>query len=88
LIEKMKGKIPDPDLFRLFENSYPDTLDMVTKWRGFAKQLDSISRNETTTEEELTYVIASDVWILPPHRFGGANLMDDAIVPSLLAMPL
>jgi hypothetical protein len=54
---------------------------MVIKWRGFAKQLDSVSRNETTTDEELTYMIASDVWILPPHRFGGANLMDDAIVP-------
>jgi meiotically up-regulated gene 157 (Mug157) protein len=88
LIEKMKGKIKDPDLFRLFENRYPNTLDTMIKWRGFAEKLDSIPGNETTTDEELTYVIASDVWTLPPHRFGGAKLMDGANVLSLLAMPL
>jgi meiotically up-regulated gene 157 (Mug157) protein len=88
LIEKMKGKIKDLDLFRLFENRYPNTLDTMIKWRDFAKQLDSIPGNETTTDDELTRVIASDVWTLPPHRFGGANLMDDTNVPSLLAIPL
>jgi meiotically up-regulated gene 157 (Mug157) protein len=88
LIEKMKGKIKDPDLFRLFENRYPNTLDTMIKWRGFAEKLDSIPGNETTTDEELTYVIASDVWTLPSPRFGGANLMDGANVPSFLAMPL
>jgi hypothetical protein len=62
LIEKMKGKIKDPDLFRLFENSYPNTLDTMIKWRGYAKKLDSITGNETTTDEELTYVITGDVW--------------------------
>lgn len=65
LIEKMKGKIKDPDLFRLFENSYPNTLDTMIKWRGYAKTLDAVSGNETTTDEELTYVITGDVWIRP-----------------------
>jgi len=61
LIEKMKRKIKDPDLFRLFENSYPNTLDTMIKWKGYAKKLDAISGNETTTDEELTYVITGDV---------------------------
>jgi hypothetical protein len=62
LIEKMKGVIKDPDLFRLFENSYPNTLDTMIKWRGYAKKLDPTSGNETTSDEELTYVITGDVW--------------------------
>lgn len=62
LIEKMKGQIKDPDLFRLFENSYPNTLDTMIKWRGYAKKLDAVSGNETVTDEELTYVITGDVW--------------------------
>jgi uncharacterized protein len=61
LIEKMRGKIKDPDLFRLFENSYPNTLDTMIKWRGYAKKLDAGPGNETTTDEELTYVITGDV---------------------------
>ncbi|KAN0117581.1 glycoside hydrolase family 125 protein [Hyaloscypha variabilis] len=61
LIEKMKGKIKDPDLFRLFENTYPNTLDTMIKWKGYAKRLDAISGNETTTDEELTYVITGDI---------------------------
>jgi len=61
LIERMKGKIKDPDLFRLFENTYPNTLDTMIKWKGYAKRLDAISGNETTTDEELTYVITGDV---------------------------
>lgn len=43
----MKSKIKDPDLYRLFENSYPNTVDTAIKWKGYAKG----------TDEELTFVI-------------------------------
>lgn len=36
-IERMKTVIKDPDLFRLFENSYPNTLDTMIKWHGYAR---------------------------------------------------
>ncbi|KAH8665952.1 hypothetical protein BGZ60DRAFT_470613 [Tricladium varicosporioides] len=60
LIERMKGVIKDPDLFRLFENSYPNTLDTMIKWRGYASKKDA-SGNETATDEELAYVITGDI---------------------------
>jgi meiotically up-regulated gene 157 (Mug157) protein len=59
LIEKMKGVIKDPDLFRLFENTYPNTLDTMIKWRGFANVIDGVE--DVITDEELTYVITGDV---------------------------
>jgi hypothetical protein len=64
LIERMKGVIKDPDLFRLFENSYPNTLDTMIKWRGYAKEEESedqIPLENASTSEELTYVITGDV---------------------------
>ncbi|KAH8878663.1 DUF1237-domain-containing protein [Thozetella sp. PMI_491] len=50
-LEELKKVIKDPDLFRLLENSYPNTLDTMVKWRGFANG----------TDEELTYVITGDI---------------------------
>lgn len=61
LIERMKGVIRDPDLFRLFENSYPNTLDTMVKWRGFAKKKNEATDLEEETDEELTYVITGDI---------------------------
>ncbi|KAK4230603.1 hypothetical protein QBC38DRAFT_469199 [Podospora fimiseda] len=61
LIEHMKTVIKDPDLFRLFENSYPNTLDTMVKWRGFANKTDPETKEETVTDEELTYVITGDI---------------------------
>lgn len=55
-ISKMEDKIKDPDLYRLFQNSFPNTLDTMVKWHGYARDADG---NETT--EELSYVITGDI---------------------------
>lgn len=55
-ITKMEDKITDPDLYRLFQNSFPNTLDTMVKWHGYAHDADG---NETT--EELSYVITGDI---------------------------
>lgn len=62
VIERLRHKIADPDLFRLFENSYPNTLDTMVKWKGFAW------RNGTggaSTEEDLAFVITGDMYAEP-----------------------
>lgn len=59
-IERMKLKIQDPDLYRLFENAFPNTLDTAVKWKGFAWA------NETTgeeTDEDLAFVITGDMYV-------------------------
>jgi hypothetical protein len=35
-LSRMEKVIKDPDLYRLFQNSYPNTLDTAIKWRGHA----------------------------------------------------
>ena len=49
-ITKMESMIKDPDLYRLFQNSYPNTLDTMVKWHGYAQD------NGTETTEELSYI--------------------------------
>lgn len=49
-ITKMESKIKDPDLYRLFQNSFPNTLDTMVKWHGYAQD------NGTETTEELSYI--------------------------------
>ncbi|KAK4195676.1 hypothetical protein QBC40DRAFT_288703 [Triangularia verruculosa] len=61
LLERMKKVIKDPDLYRLFENSYPNTLDTMVKWRGYANKTEEGSEEQTVTDEELTYVITGDI---------------------------
>ncbi|TLD03575.1 uncharacterized protein PgNI_11731 [Pyricularia grisea] len=76
LLERMKGVIKDPDLYRLFENSYPNTLDTMIKWKGYARQPAAPpamaggaeqqqpevgSQLGPETDEELTYVITGDI---------------------------
>ena len=60
-LEKMKTVVKDPDLFRLFENSYPNTLDTMVKWRGYANKTDPETGDSAVTDEELTYVITGDI---------------------------
>jgi uncharacterized protein len=51
-ITSLKGNISDPDLYRLFENSYPNTFDTAIKWRGYAAN---------NSDEELTFIITGDI---------------------------
>ncbi|KAL8697047.1 MAG: hypothetical protein Q9201_007339 [Fulgogasparrea decipioides] len=53
---RLKNKIADPDLFRLFENTYPNTLDTAVLWTGFAWENGTRGRN---TDEDL----ANAMWL-------------------------
>ncbi len=59
----MRGVIKDADLYRLFENSYPNTLDTMIKWRGLANRTDPETGQRVVgaADEELTYVITGDI---------------------------
>lgn len=52
-ITRLNSTIADPDLFRLFQNSYPNTLDTAIKWKGYA----------AGTNEELTFIITGDMYM-------------------------
>ncbi|KAB2576606.1 putative duf1237 domain-containing protein [Lasiodiplodia theobromae] len=52
VVDRMEGVIADPDLYRLFENAYPNTLDTAIKWKGVAAN---------NSEEELTFIITGDI---------------------------
>lgn len=51
-ITSMQSVIADPDLYRLFENSFPNSLDTAVKWKGFAAN---------NSAEELTFLITGDI---------------------------
>lgn len=51
-IKDMQSVIKDPDLYRLFQNSFPNTLDTAVKWRGYAAN---------NSDEELTFLITGDI---------------------------
>jgi hypothetical protein len=51
-ITSMQSVIKDPDLYRLFQNSFPNSLDTAVKWKGFAAN---------NSDEELTFLITGDI---------------------------
>lgn len=51
-IARMESIIKDPDLYRLFQNAYPNSLDTAVKWKGYAAD---------NQEEELTFLITGDI---------------------------
>ncbi|KAK0617053.1 hypothetical protein B0T14DRAFT_435043 [Immersiella caudata] len=51
----MKEAIRDPDLFRLFENCFPNTLDTAITWKGKAKD------KAGHKDEELTFITTGDI---------------------------
>ncbi|TAQ87796.1 hypothetical protein B7494_g3865 [Chlorociboria aeruginascens] len=51
-ISSMESTIADPDLYRLFQNSYPNSLDTAVKWRGYSA---------SNSAEELTFLITGDI---------------------------
>ncbi|KAF2011840.1 glycoside hydrolase family 125 protein [Aaosphaeria arxii CBS 175.79] len=55
-IERLRHVIVDPDLMRIFENSWPSTLDTTIAWRGFAN-----SNYTTAPDEDLAFVITGDI---------------------------
>ncbi|KAI9655545.1 MAG: hypothetical protein M1821_005338 [Bathelium mastoideum] len=51
VVARFESVITDPDLYRLFQNSYPNTVDTAVKYKGVSN----------TTGEELTFLITGDI---------------------------
>lgn len=51
-ISDLETVIKDADLYRLFQNSFPNSLDTAVKWKGYAAD---------NSAEELTFLITGDI---------------------------
>lgn len=65
-ILRMKTVIADPDLFRLFENSWPSTLDTTIAWRGWSNATTKETESGPVEEapQELSFVITGDIYAM------------------------
>ncbi|KAK3332146.1 hypothetical protein B0T19DRAFT_96048 [Cercophora scortea] len=54
-IRSMKTVVKDPDLFRLFENCFPNTLDTAIAWKGKA------AKPYSEKDEDLTFITTGDI---------------------------
>ncbi|KAJ4392993.1 hypothetical protein N0V93_002197 [Gnomoniopsis smithogilvyi] len=52
VIREMNKTVKDPDLFRLFENCFPNTLDTSVMWTGVSSE---------NVKEELTFITTGDI---------------------------
>lgn len=48
IITGLKSVIKDPDLFRLFENCFPNTLDTAIAWKGVANRSSGVEGEEVS----------------------------------------
>jgi len=55
-IDRLRHVIVDPDLFRLFENSWPSTLDTTIAWTGLSNKT-----GNGTDGEELSFIVTGDI---------------------------
>ena len=62
-IERLRKNIADPDLFRLFANAYPNTLDTMVKWKGFAHERGEDDEGLDETDEDLAFIITGDMCV-------------------------
>lgn len=60
-IERLRHVIADPDIFRVFENSWPSTLDTTIAWQGYATGTGDENGTITGEKEELTFIITGDI---------------------------
>ena len=51
-LARMQAVIADPDLYRLFSNAFPSSLDTAVKWRG---------RAADNADEELAFIVTGDI---------------------------
>lgn len=65
-ITRMKTVIADPDLSRLFENTWPSTLDTTIAWRGWSNATVKETELGNVEEEaqELSFVITGDIYAM------------------------
>lgn len=67
IIEDVTGKMKDPDLARLFENAFPNTLDTTVRWHddGIIKHTELKARSNTNNAGQWkgaqTFVVTGDI---------------------------